>query len=354
MNKKFYSILAILLAGILLLAACGEGDDDTTDDAGGDEPETEETDDATEEEEDDDAAADGGAINLQMGTGGTGGTYYPLGGEMATVINNNIENFDLTIDAVATGASVENLAEIGQGNFGLGMTVHLPALDALTGDGDFHGVEIDNFGFMGHIYPEIMQIVTQENSGIESIEDLRGKTVNTGPVGSGTRAAARLILEAYGLEEGDYTESDEGFGEAAGRIQDGSLDASFGLLGLPASGIEQLAAQRDIRMISISSEAMEYIEANSGYEAYEIPADAYDFLEEPVVALTAYAILVGSTDLVDEDLGYEITKALFENRDQISHAQGAHLTKENALLGHEGLPMHPGAERYFQEAGLLD
>lgn len=293
--------------------------------------------------------------NLQLGTGSTGGTYYPLGGEIATVINNNIEGYEgFDLSAVSSGASVDNLSEIHKGNFALGMTVHLPALDALEGEGDFNGVVIDNFGFMGHIYPEVMQIVTPADSGIESIADLKGKDIAIGPPGSGTQAAARLILEAYGLEEGDYTAHEEGFGDAAGRIQDGSLDASFGLLGLPAGSIDELAISRDIKMIPITDEALAYIEENSGYGAITIPAGTYDFLEEDVQAITAYAILVGSTDLIDEDLGYAITKALFENSDQISHAQGVHLTKENALLGSEGLPMHPGAEKYFKEIGLLD
>ncbi|MBU9721846.1 MULTISPECIES: TAXI family TRAP transporter solute-binding subunit [Bacillaceae] len=321
MKKKLLSMLALVLTASLVLAACGDDDVDIS--------------------------------NLQMGTGSTGGTYYPLGGEMATVINNNIEGYeDFDLSAVSSGASVENLSEIAQGNFALGMTVHLPAVDALTGDGDFEGVEIENFGFMGHIYPEVMQIVTPANSGVETIADLAGKNVAIGPPGSGTQAAAKLILEAYGLEDGDYNAFEEGFGDAAGRIQDGNLDASFGLLGLPAGSIDELALQRDVRLIPITAEGLQYIEANSGYGALTIPADSYDFLEEDVQAITAYAVLVGSTDLIDEDLGYAITKALFENSDQISHSQGANLTKENALLGSEGLPIHPGAARYFEEAGI--
>lgn len=325
MNKKGTGLIALAAAGSMLLAACGDGND----------------------------TAD--VSSLQLGTGSTGGTYYPLGTEMANVINNNVEGFDgFDLSAVSSGASVDNLSNIAQGEFELGMTVHLPALDALTGDGDFEGVEIDNFGFMGHIYPEVMQIVTTEDSGIESIADLEGMRVAIGPPGSGTQAAAKLILEAYGLEDGDYDAYEEGFGDAAGRIQDGNLDASFGLLGLPAGSIDELSISADIQMISLSDEGLGYIEENSGYEAFTIPADSYDFLEEDIQAITAYAILVGSTDAIDEDLGYEITRALFDNADSVSHAQGEHLTLENALNGSDGLPMHPGAERYFQEQGLLD
>ncbi|MFA9555877.1 TAXI family TRAP transporter solute-binding subunit [Evansella sp. AB-rgal1] len=360
MNKKFYSMFALLLAGILLLAACSGGDNENENNVDTDGNDTEEVNDnnnGNENDGNDDVASDINVGNLQIGTGGTGGTYYPLGIEMATVINNNIEGYDgFDLSAVSSGASVDNLSNIYNGEFELGMTVHLPAVDALKGEGAFEefGITVDNFGFMGHIYPEVMQIVAPADADVETIADLRGKRVNIGPPGSGTQAAAKLILEAYGIEDGDYEVYEEGFGDAAGRVQDGQLDASFGLLGLPAGSIEQLAQQRDIKLISITDEGMDYITSNSGYEAYEIPADSYEFMDGPVIALTAYAILVGSTDLIDEDLGYAITKALFENSGQITHDQGAHLTKENALLGSEGLPMHPGAERYFREAGILE
>ncbi len=338
-------MFGLLLSGSLLLAACGDGDDGDNGEAGGDA--NGDTDTET------DADTEVNVSNLQIGTGSTGGTYYPLGQEMANVINANIEGYDgFDLSAVSTGASVDNISMINQGELELGMSVHLPALDALTGDGDFEGVAVENFGFMGHIYPEVMQIVTPADSDIESIADLAGKDVAIGPPGSGTQAAARMILEAYGLEDGDYTAIEEGFGDAAGRLQDGNLDASFGLLGLPAGSIQELEVQRDIRMIPISDEGLSYIEENSGYEGLTIPADSYDFLDEDIQAITAYAILVGSTDLIDEDLGYEITKALFENSGDISHDQGQHLTKENALNGSDGLPLHPGAERYFEEEGL--
>ncbi|UCZ52021.1 TAXI family TRAP transporter solute-binding subunit [Bacillus shivajii] len=339
MKKKFYSMFGLLLAGSVVLAACGEDDGADNGEAGGD------------------AGADTEVNigNLQIGTGGTGGTYFPLGQEMANVINANIEEYEgFDLSAVSTGASVDNLSQIYQGELDLGMTVHIPALNALTGDGDFEGVEIDNFGFMGHIYPEVMQIVTPADSGIETIADLEGKNVAIGPPGSGTQALARLILEAYGLEDGDYTAFEENFGDAADRMRDGNLDASFGLLGLPAGSLEELAISRDIDMIEITPEGLQYIEDNSGYAGMTIPADSYDFLESDVQAITAYAVLVGSTDTIDEDLGYAITKALYENSGDISHDQGQHLTKENALNGSEGLPMHPGAEKYFEEAGLLD
>jgi len=108
---------------------------------------------------------------LILGTGSQGGTYYPLGGEMATIWNNNIDGINVT--NTETGASIENLAGIRDGNFDLGMTVHVPALAAINGEGDFEGNAVPNAAFIGHIYPEVVQIITREATGIESLDDVK-------------------------------------------------------------------------------------------------------------------------------------------------------------------------------------
>ncbi|QGT99457.1 TRAP transporter solute receptor, TAXI family precursor [Candidatus Syntrophocurvum alkaliphilum] len=298
------------------------------------------------------ACGGGGSQQITMGTGSVGGTYYPLGQEMVTVWNNNIE--DVNFSAVESGASVQNLADIGAGNMDLGMSVHIPALNALAGINDFDN-EITNFNFIGHIYPEVLQVITREGTGIESISDLEGKRVAIGPAGSGTQAATRLVLEAYGLTEDDYDAYQEGFGDAADRLQDGTIDASFGLLGLPNGTIEQLQASvGDVQFINISTEGLQYVEENSDYGELTIAGGTYDWIEEDVITISAFAVLVANTDTVDDELAYELARVMVENADENTHPQSAHMTLENALLGSEGLPMHPGAERYYQEQGILE
>lgn len=337
----------------MLLAACGGNNDDTGEDTNGG------SDAGGTSEEDANSGGDAadsteGMTELQMGTGSTGGTYYPLGQEIANILNDNVSIDGFDVSAVSSDASVDNLAQIGRGDMQLGMTVHLTGLQALDGGGDFNGTVIDNFGFMGHIYPEVMQVVTTEDTGVTSIDQLEGKRVNLGPEGSATNSAARLILEAHGLEEGDYEAYAEGFGDAAGRLQDGNLDANFGLLGLPAGNVNELATQRDVVILPIEGEALQYVEENSNYEQLMIEADNYDFLDEAVSTVTAYAVLVGSLDQVDEETGYQITKQLYDNVDTISHSQGKFMTKENVMNGSDGMPLHPGSERYFEEEGLLN
>ena len=293
--------------------------------------------------------------DLQLGTGSTGGTYYALGQEMANVLSENVEVEGFNVSSVESGASVDNLAAISRGEYQLGMTVNGTAEQALEGTGEFEGRPVENFGFITHIYPEVMHVVTRDAMGVESIEDLEGARVAIGPPGSATQSAAQQILAAYGIEEGDYEAFEEDFGDAAGRLQDGNLDASFAILGSPASSIDELQASTgDVRYLNIEGDALETITSETFYVAFEIPAGSYEWLQEPVSTVSAYAILVGSTNQISEDVGYEITKALLENADQISHPQGENMTMENALVGRLDLPLHPGAERYYEEQGMLD
>ncbi|GIQ67345.1 TAXI family TRAP transporter solute-binding subunit [Xylanibacillus composti] len=294
-----------------------------------------------------------GTTDLLMGTGSQGGTYFPLGAEMANVWNNQIEHINVT--STESGASVENLAKISRGEFDLGMSVNLPAIDAYEGKGEFEGNPVENFAFIGHIYPEVMQIVSRESTGVETIADLAGKRVAIGPPGSGTQAAAKLILEAYGLQDGDYVAYQEGFGDAKAKLQDGTIDASFGLLGLPDAGIDELqAATRDVKFLEVTGDALAHIEANSGYSGFAISAGSYEWLEADAHTISAFAILVANTDTVDEDLAYELARVMIEHNGDNTHPQSSHTTQENALNGSNGLPIHPGAQKYYQEIGLMD
>ncbi|MFS8579425.1 MAG: TAXI family TRAP transporter solute-binding subunit [Novibacillus thermophilus] len=174
-----------------------------------------------------------------------------------------------------------------------------------------------------------------------------------GPSASATQAVTKVILDAYGIEEGSYREFQEGFGDAMDGVKDGNIDISFGVLGLPAASITDLQASTgDVKLLSLSDEAIQYVEENSGYLRYTIPADSYDFLEEDVETVTAYAVLVANTNTVDDELAYELAKVMIEHADENTHAQAEQMTLENALNGLEGLPIHPGAKRYYEEQGL--
>ena len=179
------------------------------------------------------------------------------------------------------------------------------------------------------------------------------KNIAIGPPASETNNVSKLILEAYGVEDGDYKAYQEGFGDAADGVQDGNIDVSIGILGLPAGSIESLqASSKDVKMLGLSDEAIAYIEENSGYRRLTIPKETYDFLTEDVETVTAYAVLMGSTDTIDEELGYLLAKSMIEDAAENTHAQAEQMTLENALRGAEGLLIHPGAKKYYEEKGL--
>lgn len=174
-----------------------------------------------------------------------------------------------------------------------------------------------------------------------------------GPPASTTQGVSQLIFDAYGIGSESYNTYQEGFGAALDGVQDGNIDISIGILGLPSGSIENLqAASGDVRMLSLSDAAVDYIEANSDYRRFTIPRGSYEFLDEDIQTITAYAVLVGNTNTISEELGYELARLMLEHAEENTHSQSAFMTLENALNGAEHMPIHPGAKRYYEDQGL--
>lgn len=340
MKKLSLFSFIILIAMSMLLAACGESGNGGGE-AGGDNG----------------GGESGGEAktNLTMGTGSVGGVYYPLGGEMANLLKDKIETEGFDVSSVESGASVENIAKVQAGKFQLGIAQNTTMINAVEGKGNFEGKDVGKVGVIGSLYPEGLQVVTLGKTGIESIEDLKGKKVAVGPPGGATREAAELVLSAYGIEEGDYQAFEEGFGDAKSKLQNGTIDASFAVVGVPSSTTDELyAATKDVKFLNIEGDALKEVTDKSQYEAYTMEPGTYDWQEEPVETITAMALLIGSKEQISEDLAYEMTKTLYENASDMTIAQAKLITKDNALKGAEDLPLHPGAEKYFKEAGIIE
>lgn len=298
-------------------------------------------------------SGDGGETtnDLTFGTGGTSGTYYPLGGELSTIFEDNVDG--LTVNYVESGASAENLGKIYQGEWQLGFTQSDTANNAVNGElEDLDGTKIDNVGWMASLYPEAAHIIVRKDSGIESVKDLKGKKIAVGDAGSGTRAISDAILDAAGIGESDYTPEITDFGASTDMLADKQIDATIFVVGTPVAGLTQLAATTDVRLLGLEEKTTSAIEEDSGAESYDIPADAYDFLKEDVPTVSVFASLVASTDQVSEDTAYNMTKALFENTDQVTLDVGKLITKDTAMLGIGDVPLHPGAQKYFEEEGI--
>lgn len=288
-----------------------------------------------------------------LATGGTGGTYYPFGGAIANIWNTKIENMNVT--AQATGASAENLRLINKGDAEFG-TVQNDVMDyAFNGTDMFAGEKLSNIATIGTLYPEVIQIAVSENSGINSIYDFKGKRISVGDAGSGVEFNAKQIMEGYGLTFNDIKKSNLSFKESAEAIQNGTLDGCFITAGVPNAALQELAFSAGLKLIPVSgNEAATVMDKYGYYTATTIPGGTYKGSDEDVPALAIKATLAVSASL-DEDTVYEMTKALFENLQELgnAHAKGKEVSAASAVTG-VSVPFHPGAVKYYKEIGLMN
>ncbi|KHM52441.1 C4-dicarboxylate ABC transporter substrate-binding protein [Anaerovibrio lipolyticus] len=292
-------------------------------------------------------SSDGGKKFLNIATGGTAGTYYPIGGAMSEILNNEIKGMNAS--AQSTGATVANINMLKEGQVDLAIVQNDITYYAANGTEMFEGKKVENIKGIATLYPETCQIVTLDGKGIKTIADLKGKRVAVGAMGSGAEANARQILAAYGITYDDIDEQFLSFSEAASALKDGNVDAAFLTAGYPTAAVQDIASQNKVRLLPVeAAKADALIAKYPFYTKVTIPAGTYG-MTEPVEAISVMAMLVCS-DKVDDALGYEITKALFTHLDRIqaAHAAAKAITKEGAVKGMP-IPMNAGAEKFFKE-----
>ncbi|WP_075983501.1 TAXI family TRAP transporter solute-binding subunit [Bacillus massilinigeriensis] len=280
-------------------------------------------------------------------TGGTGGTYYPLGGSFAEIIK---DETGIDANAETTGASAENMTTIKKGDGEIAFSQTDIASYATEGKLMFEGNKVDNVKAIATLYPETIQIVTTKKTGIKSVEDLKGKKVSVGAPGSGTNPNAEQILEVHGMTFDDIKKQDLSFDESTQGIQDGTIDAAFVTAGTPTGAVESLSATEDIVIIPIEQDKIDALIAKYPYYVKDEVASGTYGLKEAVPTVAVQAMLVAKSDLSDQVV-YDITKAIFENLDKVTHAKGKLIKVENALNG-VGIDVHPGAQKYFDEKGV--
>jgi hypothetical protein len=325
MKKKFALVLAVLLILSMGLSACGGS------------PEN-----------------DAQNYNLVLATGGTSGTYYPYGGAMANIWNTTIEGMNVV--AQSTGASNENLKLVANGDADLAIVQNDSMFYAFEGTGidAFEGKPLSGFSAICTLYPEVVQIVVRPDKGIESVADLRGRTISIGDAGSGVEANALQILAAYGLSLSDVDAKNLSFKESGSSYQDKQLDAFFVTAGVPNSAIQEITATSTVNILSITgAELASLLDNYEFYTEYSIPQETYAGMAGNATTLSVKASLIVSNSL-DEEVVYQLTKSLFENLEdfQAAHNKAMDLSLESAVDG-VSIPFHPGAVRYFEEVGAL-
>lgn len=294
-------------------------------------------------------AAPGGGSRLSIATGGTGGVYFVYGGALADQITQNIEGTEAT--AESTSASVDNMTLIGNGESDLAFALADTAADAVNGQESFE--EPVPAQALANLYNNYTHVVALADSGIKSIEDLEGKRVSVGSPNSGTEVIAVRALEAAGIDPAAGIERAQlGVDESVDAIRDGSIDAFFWSGGIPTGAVTDLATTDKIVLLP-TTDQLGTLQDKYGdvYQQATIPAGTYEGFDQEVGSIIVPNYLVVNESM-DEETAYNVTKLLFEQKEALAQAHPeAKNLDVNKAPEVTPLELHPGAQRYYDEAG---
>lgn len=298
------------------------------------------------------SSENGDTKQLKIVTATTTGAYYPIGGVMAAILSEEMDGYNFT--AEASGGSQENTRLIDSGQAHIGFIGADSAYNAYNGLESFEGKKIELAG-LAQIYSMPFHVVVLADSGIESIDDLEGKTVAVGAPGSGTSGKAKIIFEEFGLPLDKKIKAEYlNFQEGADALIDGNVDAVIISVGPPSGNIQELATSHEIKLIPFESKKIAKLKEKYPYfnEAV-IPGGSYKGIDEDVNVVSVPTDILVDPDL-DEELVYQMTKALYETHyDEFvaSHASMKSSTPE--IAPYTTVPLHPGAEKFYKEKGLI-
>ena len=294
-------------------------------------------------------AAGAGTTALSIAAGGTGGVYYPFGGGIASMIGADIEGVDATVQA--TNASVDNMLLVQSGSADLGFGVGDVVSDAVEGVGSFDGAPVDICS-IGNLYNNFMQLVTTNDTGIDSVADLKGKTISVGSPGSATEVLAVRMLEIAGIDpDTDVDRRQLGAAGTVDALRDGTIEAGFWGGGLPTGALVDLATTGDMHLVAIGDQA-DALAAKYGdyYLAQDIPANTYEGQTEAISVIASPNILVANTSM-DEGLQQDITAAIYENKEGLIKVHPAAKELDTATAGEiTFIDTCPGSQTYFDQA----
>jgi len=292
---------------------------------------------------------------ISMVTGGTAGTYFPVGGAICEVINEALPDIEIT--ALTGNASVANINLIWKHEIESGLTQNNIADWAYYSTKLYTGKEpVKNLRAIASLFPEHMHIVAQKSANINKVDDIRGKKLSVSSPGSGGEADIKAILGALGITFDDFEAVNLDQATSAQYMKDKLLDAFWTTIGYPGSSVIDIAHKREINLVPFSDEEIEtVIEKYPYYVKAAIPGGTYKGVDKDTQTLACMAIWVVDAD-IDEEVVYQITKALWNNvnlaRIHLAHAKAKHITLETALDG-ISIPFHPGAEKFYKEVGLI-
>lgn len=295
---------------------------------------------------------------VTIGTGGVTGVYYPAGGAICRLVNMDRKEHGIRCSVESTGGSVYNLNAIRQGELDLAVAQSDWQYHAYNGTSQFKADGANKeLRAVFSLHPEPFTVVASKGSGIKTFKDLEGKRVSVGNPGSGQRATAEVLMEEMGWGMDKFALAAEiKAAEQSQALCDGNIDAFFYTVGHPSGAIKEATTSCDSVIVSVDNEATEtLIEENPYYRKAVIPGGMYRGSDEDVTTFGVAATFVSSTDVPD-DVVYAVVKAVFENFDSFKrlHPAFANLNKEEMVSDALSAPLHPGAAKYYKEAGLID
>ncbi len=331
--KKKYAVIASLVLTMFSLSACG---------GGGSVPSSSEP------------AQNSRTASVAFATSGQGGTFYTAGAGISALVTDKVPG--LTVTAETTKGVVENMRLLANGETEMGFAYSSTAYDITNGAGVFAGQSYDGIRGVAGIHDGAMNIVTTKNSSINTLQDLVGKSVAIGPQGSGSADVSEQLLKSAGIFE-QCTIQYLSFDDSSSSLRDGHTDALIIGGSTPVPTLIELEASKPLKFIPVDGEVREkFLKDHPYYVPYTIPASGYSSLSEPVETV-GYPVVWVADASVEDWIVYEMLKAMFsdEGKSYLQNVQAAFSEMQPGLerFAAINLPLHPGAEQYYKEIGLL-
>ena len=287
---------------------------------------------------------------ISIGTGGTGGVYYPYGGGVAEIWSKHVK--DVKAVAEVTGASVENIKLAHKGETVIGEVMGDVAQAAYNGVDAFKDKK-QNILSMAAMYPNLLHVVALKKSGITNIEQISSRSISSGSPGSGTNFMAEAVLKALNIPLTSFKDSRLSFTETANALRDGTIDIGIWSVGPSTSSILDLATTHDITILGFTPEQTKKIlAAQATYAGVDLAGGIYKGVDTNVPTIGVWNVIICQASL-DTELVYQLSKALFENVDYLKkiHPSASYTTPENTVK-YSPIPLHPGTIKYIKEKGI--
>ena len=296
-------------------------------------------------------AASGARQFVTIGTAPAGGAFAPVGNAIANVVEANKGDLNWMVAPQGTKGTQENIRKLDAGEIEFGMANAAISYFANKGEGGWD--KPYEIRAVATLAPNVGIFVTTKNSGIKTIADLKGKRVVVGPAGAGFEYFLGPLLEAHGVSYDDFDDLPGNYFTAGDMIADGKADAAFMGGAIPIPAVTQLCSTQDVEFIKFDPDAPDKLKEYPFYFTVPVKADAYSDLNEDLTGINVGNMHLITHANVDEDVVYKLTKILYENRAQVAekHPAGKALNPKNAIRN-SGIPFHPGAIKFYKEAGI--